>query len=126
MWRRNAIYVAKRSTILHVPTFTKLEMLNSIMFSLLQRNAPKPGSKYVQYRHKFMYAPLKHSTTVTELIFAKPIFGRQLVVKDSDTEFRVNRTRGLAADTRFWADGSGLHTRGLFLLSQERPIMVFS
>jgi hypothetical protein len=65
-------------------------------------------------RAEIYIRPLKYSTTVTELIFAKPIFGGQLFVKNSETEFNANRTRGLAADTRFYTDGCGLHTRGPF------------
>jgi hypothetical protein len=65
-------------------------------------------------RAEIYIRPPKYSTTATELIFAKPIFGRQLFVKISDTEFRANRTRGLAADTRFQTDGRGLHTSVFF------------
>jgi hypothetical protein len=59
----------------------KLEMLHSIMFRSLTADFTQTRQYTCKTRAEIYIRPLKYGTTVTELIFVKPIFGRQLFVK---------------------------------------------
>jgi len=113
-WRWNVIYVKKKMNDSScADTHKTRNAKQHYVLVSLQRISPKPGNKCVKYGQKFIYTPINKARLSLSWLLQNLYLVRQLFVNNSDTEFHVNSTLGLAADTKFHTGGYGLHTRGL-------------